>query len=492
MKEINGNPFEAYTGASVIRSTPGILLIGALILSAAFMMARQGLATGMMFLVLPFMGFYFFLFFRFPHIGIYSVVFIGFILLGIHRYISGIQFGPIMDGLLVFSFIALFFNRFYQKVDFSPARRDIAFLAALWAAYGLLQFFNPEMNSVDAYMSTIRGISLYFVMIVVLALLFINTPKRVDTFFIIWAVISMLASIKGIGQIWWKPDPWEQAWLNAGAASNHLVFGKLRVFSFMSDAGQFGANQAYSGVVFLILVTAYKERKKKIFFLIAALLAFYGMFLSGTRGAMTVPFAGFVLYSLVKKNWSITISVLLILAVAFGFFKYTTIGQNIDQIRRMRTAFDPNDRSFQLRLANQRKLRTYMATRPFGGGIGHAGTKAKKYNPYAFLSNTATDSWYVMIWAEQGVVGLILHLFILFYVLIKASYKIMFKIRDPILKKQMTALASGMMGVMVSSYGNAVLGSMPTGMLIYISMALMTHPEVLEPAADKVQKQLTS
>jgi hypothetical protein len=29
----------------------------------------------------------------------------------------------------------------------------------------------------------------------------------------------------------------------------HVLFGKLRIFPFLSDAGNFGANQAYSGVV---------------------------------------------------------------------------------------------------------------------------------------------------------------------------------------------------------------------------------------------------
>ena len=146
----------------------------------------------------------------------------------------------------------------------------------------------------------------------------------------------------------------------------------------------------------------------------------------------------------------------------------------------MRSAFDPNDASFQVRLENQRTLSVYLASRPFGGGIGHAGVKAKKFLPYAFLSQIATDSWYVMIWAEQGIIGLLLHLFILFYIVIKSSYSIMYKIRDPILKIKMAALVSGMIGVMVASYGNAVLGSVPTAVTIYISMALLLNANVFD------------
>jgi hypothetical protein len=171
---------------------------------------------------------------------------------------------------------------------------------------------------------------------------------------------------------------------------------------------------------------------------------------------------------------------LFFLIALFVFFKFTTIGQGNDQIRRMRTAFDPNDASLQVRLANQRKLKTYMASRPIGGGIGHAGDKAQRFLPHAFLSNVATDSWYVMIWAEMGIVGLTMHLIILFYTIGMASFKVMFRIRDPMVKFKMSALISGMAGIMLASYGNAVLGGMPTSLLIYSSMALMSNPKVFE------------
>ena len=178
----------------------------------------------------------------------------------------------------------------------------------------------------------------------------------------------------------------------------------------------------------------------------------------------------------------------ILLVAVFIFFKFTAIGQDNQQIRRMRSAFDPNDASLQVRLENQKKLKVYLATRPMGGGIGHAGVKAQKYLPNAFLSQVATDSWYVLIWAEQGIIGLCLHLFILFYILIKASYLIMFRIRDPIVKTKMAALASGMFGIMVASYGNAVLGTMPTGMLIYTSMAIMLNAETFDKEATSTEQ----
>jgi cell division protein FtsW (lipid II flippase) len=157
----------------------------------------------------------------------------------------------------------------------------------------------------------------------------------------------------------------------------------------------------------------------------------------------------------------------------------------------MRSAFDPNEPSLQVRLNNQKILKAYLASRPFGGGIGHAGDKAQRFLPNAFLSHVATDSWYVLIWAELGIVGLLFHLFVLFYVIGKASYKVMFTIRDPITKLKMSALIAGMAGIMAASYGNAVLGQMPTALLIYATMAIISNPEIFEADQQKEELELS-
>lgn len=78
--------------------------------------------------------------------------------------------------------------------------------------------------------------------------------------------------------------------------------GRLRIFSFMSDAGQFGANQAYTAVVAGIVGFHTKGIKKKIFFYLVAVCGIIGLFLSGTRGAMAIPLAGLFLYFVEKKQ----------------------------------------------------------------------------------------------------------------------------------------------------------------------------------------------
>ncbi len=480
------NPFESVTGSNKLKKASYFIAILLIVSIAGWLLSILGIVVGIGLLFVPFISVYLFLLFRNPILGLFTAISLGFILLGIGRYVKIPQIGLAMDSILLLTFLALVFNKFSERVNWKPTNKDITILAAIWLIYGLLSGLNPEIRLMPVWLASFRGVSMYMFLFVTLTLLFINTNKRLNYFFYIWGILSVLVSMKGIMQVAIGVDPWEKAWLDAGAHYTHLLFGKLRVFSFLSDAGQFGANQAYSGVVFIILSFNQENRKTKIFYLIVGILGLYGMLLSGTRGSISVPLTGFMLFFILRKNKFVMISGFVAIAIIFVFFKYTTIGQDNQQIRRMRTAFDPNDASLQLRLSNQKKMKTYLATRPFGGGLGHAGSKAMKYLPNTFLANTATDSWYVMIWAELGVIGLILHLFILFYIIGKSTYLIWFRIRDPILKMKIMALTSGMFGVMVASYGNAVLGSMPTAMLIYTSMAIMLNSETLDtPLSEK-------
>ena len=481
------NPFEKYVGADKIRSPFLFLIVIVIYLFSALIIAKFGFVSGIVLIALPFGLLYLYMLFNNPIIGLYTAVGAAFLLLGLGRYLPDVQVGLGMDAILFLTFLALFFKTFYTRIDWTPAKKDIMLLASIWMLYAIFQLVNPEAQSTAAWFSG-RGSSVYMFLLIPLTLLLIDTNRKLNVFFYIWGVFSILATLKGIMQNTIGVDPWEQEWLNIeGNRTTHILFGKLRVFSFLSDAGQFGANQGYSAVVATILAIGFKEWHKKLFFIIVALLGFYGLVISGTRGALSVPFVGFALYFILRKNIWVMGSGFLLLVAFIVFFKFTNIGQDNPEIRRMRSAFDPNNPSLQVRLENQKKFKAYLASRPFGGGIGHAGGKARKFLPNAFLSNTPTDSWYVLIWAEQGIVGLLLHLFILFYIVIKASWNIMFRIRDQLVKMKMAALTCGMFGIMAASYGNMILGQMPTSILIYSSMALILSSKVFDTEAEKIE-----
>jgi len=223
--------------------------------------------------------------------------------------------------------------------------------------------------------------------------------------------------------------------------------------------------------------------------LTASLLGIYGMLISGTRGAIAVPGAGFFLFLILKKNFKLTTIGFVAMILVYVFFRYTMLLNSNAQIRRMRTGFDPNNPSLQVRLANQKILKGYLASRPFGGGIGSAGNWGQRFSPNGFLANVPTDSWFVAIWAEQGIVGLYLHLGILFYILFYGSYIVLFRLKNPLMVNRIQALVAGHAGIMAVSYGNGVLGQLPTSVLLYTSMAYIFMAEKLEKEMEEEQKK---
>ncbi|MCD6112701.1 MAG: O-antigen ligase family protein [Bacteroidales bacterium] len=468
------NKYKQYSGSLILKKPLVLLILFAAVILIALLISYGGIKITIALLFLPFIIVYFNFFFKIPAIGLISVLIFAFTAIGLNRYILNVPLGLSIDVFLVLTYIALFFKLFYEKEKWALIKNDLSLIALIWFIYGLLEFFNPLALSKLAWLYAMRGMSLYFLLTIPLAYLLFNDFKYLKNFLYIWAFFSILATLKGCMQLYYKPDYAEQRWLDAGGGITHILFGELRVFSFYSDAGQFGAAQGQAGIVGTIVALNSKKIKNKIIFGLMGLAGFYGMIISGTRGAMIVPMFGAFLYLIHRKNIKTLAIGLLIMAAVFVFFRYTWIGQSNSQIRRMRTGFRPTDDiSLQVRLNNRKILKAYLADKPFGGGIGSAGDWGRRFSPQGFLANVPTDSWYVQIWAEQGIVGLVLYLSLMIYILIKGSFLIMFKINHPILFGISSALLCGIFGSLGASYGNGVFGQLPSGILNYLSMAFI-------------------
>ncbi len=478
------SPFESHTGSMRLLNANVILPLVVFIGLMVIIIAKIEIMGLVLFTSLILIIALVYKIFNQPKTGIYLLMVMGFFVTGAARYISA-PWGLTVDALLVLIYIALFFKGFEQKLSWNKAKSSLTILATIWMAYIFLQLANPEVLSREAWFYAMRGVALYQWLAIPLLFILFNKQKDLDTFFVVWGILSVLGTLKGIQQFQFGVDPFEQRWLDQGGAETHILFGKLRIFSFYSDAGQFGASQAHTAVVFGILALFKKAGLRlRAFFVFVALFGLIGMIISGTRGAIAVPAMGGVMFLILKKNIKVLMLGGLLGIAVYVFFAHTTIGQGNAEIRRMRTAFDPNEASLQVRLSNQKKLKGYLATRPFGGGVGATGNWGQRFTPTSFLANTATDSWYVMIWADTGIVGLLYYLFMLFFILITGAYNVMVKLKDRDLKVQITALTCGMAGIMLASYGNGVFGQMPTGILMYVTMVFM----FISPQLDQLKQ----
>jgi hypothetical protein len=168
-------------------------------------------------------------------------------------------------------------------------------------------------------------------------------------------------------------------------------------------------------------------------------------------------------------------------ATTFFFLRFTYYGQGNAYIRRMRSFFNADDASFVGRLENQAKMRTYMYNKPIGVGIGMSRGDVTNYRTDAVISQIPTDSWYVLIWVETGIIGLLLHMLILLYIIFHGGYLVFFQIKDHQLNGLMAAMVSGITGIYVASYSLEIIGQIPFGPIVYVCMALV----FLGPIYDK-------
>jgi len=403
--------------------------------------------------------------FRAPRLGIIALIGYCFLLFFIARLVGGsIPFGMAVDGLLVITWVAVAFQ--HERFDWRYVQNDLCLLSVAWFGVNVFEIVNPEASLLGWYQE-MRSTTLYWVLLVPLAFLLFHHKRDLNLFLGLIIGLSVLGTLNGLKQLYLGPSAGEQLFLVENAKT-HLLWGKLRVFSFYSDAGQFGAAQAHVALVAGILALGPFRTWQRLLLAAAAGVLLIGMFISGTRGALFALMAGTAVALLISKNIKAFVLGSLVALAGFGVLKYTHIGDGNYNIYRMRTALDPNDPSLHVRLLNQTKLRDYLSSRPFGGGVGTIGNAGIHYNPGKLLSTIPPDSYWVKVWAMYGVVGLTIWMGIMAYILGKCG-GIVWRIRDPALKTKLIALTAGFAGSFFCSYGNEVINFMPSALVVYLS-----------------------
>lgn len=405
--------------------------------------------------------------------GFYLLMAANFLSVGLTRYID-LPLGLFIDIILIAIFFIYFLKQF-KDISFSQLKNPVFILVVTWMGFNFLQIVNPEARSFEAWFYAMRGVALYFILTLLVGYLCINHKSDFNWFITMWFLFSIAGALWGIKQLYIGLDEGEKAWLSVpGNSTTHLLFGRLRVFSFYSDAGQFGASQAHTALVATILSISEKGTLKRIFFIVTALLCFYGMLISGTRGAFAIPVIGTFTYLLLIRKFKVIAAGTIIMAVIIFILKFTFIGQGNYQIQRLRSSLNPQDASFQVRLDNQKRLATYLNTHLLGGGVGSGGYWGQRFSPGTFLANLALDSWYVRIAAEYGYIGLVFYLTMMIVIVIYSLKQIKSGEEEDI-RNQKIALLCGICGVLVASYANQVFGQMPTGVLMYLSIVFLTE-----------------
>jgi hypothetical protein len=478
-------PADLLNQRPALRLTLTIISIAGLAGVLGLLIAKKGLPVAAGFIAAPPALTFITICIRRPVVGLITSLYVGFFLGGLGRWgPASVPFGLSIDILLTISLVGLLF--YAEKGSSSRLNSPLVYLLLLWLAYIIFQLANPEARNREAWFYTARGFSFYWLQVTLIALLTTHRLRDLTRFVRIWISCSVVLALWGFKQQYIGLSGGDKEWMDNFGYITHMLMGHLRSFSFCSDAGQFGAAMAHITVFVLIQGIEERNTRRKIGYFILMGIFFWGYAVAGSRGPLLIIMLGIITYVAIRRNVVIFILIGTLGVIGFGVLKFTFIGQGNYQVQRMRSALDPNDASLAVRVGNQRAFADYMRSRPFGIGLGMAGDAGKRFGGSSVVTERGVDSWYVKVWVETGIVGLVIHVTTLLIIL-GIGYRNVIRLHTPKLKTIMSGLLSGYVGILGASYGNMIIGQFPSSLIIYFTMVCL----VICPLLDTAERERT-
>lgn len=372
------------------------------------------------------------------------------------------------------------------RKDYHFERTQNLMLPALliWCAYCTLQLLNDTCAlgiDVGGWYTKARLLAFQLVLIHIIFCIYVSTPEILMKYLKIWAYFSIFASL------WcWKQQhigmtQAETAFLNGRGRGTHMVSGIIRYFSIFSDAATYGCCMGASAVAFYIFGITSRIKKDKIFFIATGLITTWAFFASGTRTALACFIIGFALYIFLSKSFQIAIPVSIIFGLFVAILAFTDIGQGNNQIRRMRSAFNKNDASANVRTSNQQAIKKYIRDAPWGLGLAVNYENVPANNKYKKLSTIPPDSTWVYFWVQTGIIGLSVFLASTAIMFIGACWIVLFKLRNRAIQGIGAGLCCAFLAIQVGGYMNMILLQFPNSLLFYGGLAIVYILPFLEP-----------
>ena len=451
-----------------------VIILFLLFLLALYMLATAGLTAFAAICMIPAILIFVYLALKHQDILFWYIFVMNYIVMGLQRYgyipvpITIVTILPQL--LLLMSFLV--FPRHGKNSMGTPMLLAIL----IWASYLVLQLFNDTCElplNLGNWLTNITFFAFYFLITYVIINKMVNTPKTVMRFVRAWAYLSIVAAYWAWRQQNFGWDNAENAWLMQGAMRTHIIGGSIRYFSFFSDAANFGCCMASSAVAFYAIALTSKLKKDKILFWVAAIASTYAFFSSGTRTALICFIVGIFLYSILAKNVKLTITVMLMGALFVFFMAGTNIGDGNMQIRRMRSAFNPNDASKGVRDLNKQALKKHLHDAPFGIGINIDEGSIPAFSKFRVVYETPCDSSYVFFWQRTGIVGVYVFAGMNIIILLGGSIIVMFRLKNKTCKGIAAGFCCALLAINTGGYANHILLQYPNIILFYGGMAIV-------------------
>ena len=364
----------------------------------------------------------------------------------------------------------------------------------VWCTYCILEVLNDTCGlgiNIAAWYTGARLMVFQLLYIFLVFSIYISSPEILMKYLKLWALLSLFSAF------WtWKQQnigftAEETSFINGRGAATHVIQGGtlIRYWSTFSDAANYGCNAAAAAIAFLIFGITTKIKKNRWLFIIIALLVVKSMFASGTRTAIFCMIGGFAVFIVLSKSFKIAIPATIMGGILLFILIFTNIGQGNQQIRRMRSAFDKNDASANVRSINQATMKKYMSDAPWGIGIGMMSNNVPANNKYNLMASIPTDSEYVFIWLRTGRIGITVFIITMLIMLGGACYVVMFRLENPSLIGIGGGLCSAFVAIQLGGYANQVLFQFPNSLTFYGGLSIVYILPYLEPAWIEYEKK---
>lgn len=379
-----------------------------------------------------------------------------------------------VEVLILFLFIGTYWAR--KKDDNLKGnllRSGITIMFIINILYYITELFNPNMGNPAGWFFNSKRFLVY-ILFFFISYRLINTPQRFRQFLKFWIVMAFIAAAYGCYQQWFGFLPMELEYIKNDPHEYALLFqgGVIRKFSFLDGVVTFGNLSGYMAVLCTILALNEKNRRRKYMLAFAAFILFMGMSYSGTRTTTIMMPCGIALYILITLKNKATLMTMFVTFMAMMFIMFAPIDN--PTLNRMRSTFDSDDESLNVRTINRQGIQPYIWSHPMGGGAASSGVEGMRFNPTHFLAGFPPDSGLLKTALDLGWIGLILSQGLYLMILLQ-GIQYYFRMRNAEYKNYIVAITCALFSIMVTLYAQVSIGQIPNALFFYAVMALFTR-----------------
>ena len=450
----------------------GIILLGCLFIT--FLITKLGFKVGIIITAAPLGLLLAIAAFLNAKAGILIVITFSFFIFHLKRMVyDAVPFGAVVEVFIFITVIGILFTKYkHRKDSWAALNHPFTYFIGGLFLYFLIQAFNPNMHSMNGWLFGVRK-ALAHTMIYFIMIFAFDEKKFFRNFINLFIVLSFIAGLYGCIQEWFGYTTFERIYIFSNEHRLGLIFidGHFRKFSILSDPTAYGVLMALSGTFCIIQIIGPTSRWEKFMYIIFAVFMFLGMGYSGTRTAYAVVPASMLLFVLMNINNKNTLAAAVVLGLGILFIIFGPIEGN-NTVDRIRSTFESDDASLNVRDENRAMIQPYIYKHPIGGGVMTSGSMGDTYNPNHELAGFPPDSAYLRMAIESGVVGLIF-MCLFYFVILRVAIVKFYRSSDVKVKYYYLGFAALFYAITIAEYAQEVAGQMPTSILFYAFLGIM-------------------